>query len=144
MFDEEVDRLLDLIAVDLPEMREVIHDTIGDHTQRDALPDFLLLHHQTVHRIVQCRVTTYDDNGLIAIIDHHLRQTFHTVSGLALHEVVGDAPFIQHLLDFLPALAFVGDTSLRAINDAPFCRFYCHSSFILSIFSSIGSVASIQ
>ena len=144
MLDERVYRLLYLIVVDLPETCEIIHDTIRYHTQGDTLPHFFLLHHQTVHCIVQCRVTAHDDNGFIAIVYHHLHQAFHTLGGLTLHKVVGDATCIQLLLDLLPALTFVGNTSLRAINNAPFCHFYSHSSFILSIFSSIGSVASIQ
>ena len=65
--DEPVDGLSDVILVKVPEPCKVVHHAIGYHTQRNLVTNLLLLHHQTVHSIIQCRVATYDDDGLVAI-----------------------------------------------------------------------------
>ena len=123
---QPIDGLFDIVLIELPETGKVIHHAIGDDTQRDALPHLLLLHHQTVCRIVECRVTAHDDDSLVTIGDHHLHQSFHTVGGLTLHEVIVHLALVENLLDLLPALALVTDACFGAIQDTPLCRFYCH------------------
>lgn len=110
-----VDRLLDIVVIELPEAGEVVHDTIGDHAQGDAVSDGLLLHHQAVHRIVQGRVAAHDDDRLVAVADHHLHEPLDAVRRLTLHEIVIQATGIKHLLDLFPALALVGDACFRTI-----------------------------
>ena len=113
--NKPVDRLLDIVVIELPEAGEVIHDAVGDHSQGDAVSDGLLLHHQAVHRIVQSRVAAHDDDRLVAVADHHLHEPLDAVRRLTLHEIVIQTTGIEHLLDLFPALALVGDACFRTI-----------------------------
>ena len=63
---------------------------------------------------------TYYHNGLVAILNHHFHQSFHTLCRLALYKVVHHVALVQSLLNLLPTLAWVGqETCLRAIQYAP-------------------------
>ena len=120
------DGLFDPVFLETPETGEVVHDAIGYHAQCDTVAHSLLLCHQTVDGIVERRVATNDNDGLIAVADQHPHETFHTISRLALHKVILHLVLIKHLLDLLPTLTFVGDSCFRAIQDSPSCCFYCH------------------
>ena len=145
MLHQPVDGLFGLVLIEVPEACEVVHHAVGNHAEGNLLADGLFLHHQTVHGIVQCRVATHDDDGLVAIGDHHLDETFHTVGCLTLYHIVLHPALVENLFYLLPTLAGAAYYSRSGtIQDAPPCRLYCHNVFILSIFSSIGRVASIQ
>ena len=88
VFDEPVNGLLNLTFLEVPVTRKVVQHAIGNHPQRDGLTLLTLHFHQTVHRIVEGRVTPHDDDGLVAVIDEHTREALHAVSGFALHKVI--------------------------------------------------------
>jgi len=69
---EPVDSLLDLALTETPVMGKVIHRTIGDYTERDALAHLGVKLHQAVDGIVESRVATGDDDSAVTIVDHHL------------------------------------------------------------------------
>ena len=89
MLQQPVYRLLNLILIKIPEPRKIVHDTIGNHTQGNLVAHTLLLHHQAVDGIVEGGVTTYHDEGLIAIGNHHLGESLYTIGRLTLHHIIG-------------------------------------------------------
>ena len=123
MLDKPVDGLLQIAFLEVPIAGKVVHHTIGYHTQRNLVAHLLLHPHQTVHGIVQCRVATSDDNGAIAVMDEHVDQTLHTVSRLALYEVVLHLAVVEHLLNLLTLLAVM---CLGTIQNAPPCIRFAH------------------
>ena len=112
--------LLYLALVKAPEVGKVVHHTIRNDADSNLVAHFLLDLHQTVDRIIERRVTSDDDNGLIAIIDHHLDESFDTAHALALNLVIFDALLLQGPLYPFPATLWsVDDSTLRAIEYAP-------------------------
>ena len=83
-----VDGLLYVVAVKVPEFGKVVQHAVRYHSQRYLVAYRFLFHHQAVHSVVQSRVAAYYHNGLVAILNHHFHQSFHTFGRLALHKVI--------------------------------------------------------
>ena len=144
MTNQRIDGFFYLTLINIPKTGKVVHQTVRNNAESDTVADFFLFHHETIDSIVEGRVATYYDNGFITIRYHHPHQALHTVCRLALNKVISHLALIKHLLNLLPTLALVGDTCLGTVKNAPLRSLYCHNCFIFSIFSSIGSIASIQ
>ena len=113
-------------------MGKVIHRTIGDNTERDALAHLGVKLHQAVDGIVEGRVATGDDDSAVTVVDHHLDQSVHATSTLAVHVVIVYAMGTQHTLDDIPS-RLVAESVFGAIDDSPFVFVDCHFSTLLYI-----------
>ena len=117
---QPADGLLHVVLVELPEVRKVVHHAIGHHAQHNLLALLLVNLHEAVHGIVQCRVASHDDDGLIAVGDEHFHQAVYAARVLALHVVVVDALSLQAPLNLLPPfLRRTPIARLRTIEYSP-------------------------
>ena len=101
-----------------PEHSKIVHHSIRNNTKRYTITSFLINLHQTVNSIIQGRITTDNNDGLISIIDHHLNESVNTTCCFTLNEIKLNFILIKHTLNFLPAFA-CSQSSFRTIEDAP-------------------------
>ena len=99
-------------------MGEVVHHAMRDYAKGYPFTSSLVYLHQTVDGIIECRVASHNDYCLIAIVDKHLHQPFHTFLVLTLHKVVVDMLLAQHLLYLEPAFSFTPPVT-GAIEQSP-------------------------
>lgn len=93
-------RLLDVTVAESPEVGKVVHQSVRNHAQCHLFSFFRIYLHQTVYGIIERRISTNDDNGLITIVDKHSDESFYALLILALHKVVIHALLLEHLLYF--------------------------------------------
>ena len=130
-FYQPVDGLFHIVVVEAPIACEVVHHTIGNNSQGNLVAHLFLFCHQAIDGIVQCRVATHDDDGLITIAYQHGYQTLYAVCRLTLNEVILHLALIEDSLDFLALLV---TASFGTIKDAPpFVRyFHCLCRLLIS------------
>ena len=136
VFDQPVDSLFLLSYLDFPVTGKIVHHAVRYYSQGNLIAHLLRNLHQTVYRIVQCRVTAHDDNGLVTIIDHHVHQTFHTIGILALHLIEHHPFLVQDLLDPLPPFLWTEDVTFRTVENSPtaVCLVIRHISLLFGLF----------
>ena len=123
-------RLLDIAVAESPEVGKVVHQSVRNNTQCHIFSFFRIYLHQTVYGIIERRISTNDDNGLITIVDKHSDEPFYALLILALHKVVIHALLLEHLLYFFPALV-TSPASSRAIKQPPFILVYHCLFFVI-------------
>ena len=111
-------------------MGKIIHHAIGNDPQRDLVPGLPVQLHQTVYGIIQCRVSTDDDDSLVAVVDEHSHQPFHTSGVFTLDKVIVHMILLESPFYLLPTLS-VSPSAFRAIENAPFVLIY-HKNIFLS------------
>ena len=117
VLDQPVYSILRLAFPEVPIAGKVVHHAVGYHTEGYLVAHLFLRLHQTVDGIVQRRVASHDDDGLVPVVNQHGNQALHTVHRLALHEVIRHVALVQHALQ---AFSLFVSVSLRTIQDAPF------------------------
>ena len=122
MLDKPVDSLFQIAFLEVPIAGEIIHGTIWYDAQRNLVTHLLLFLHQTIDSIVQSRIATHHNDGLVTIMDKHGHKSFHTVSRLALHEIVLNLAFVQCFLDSFSLLVVM---SFGTIQYAPSVLLHC-------------------
>ena len=123
-------RLLDIAVAEPPEVGKVVHQSVRNNTQCHLFSFFRIYLHQTVYGIIERRISTNNDNGLITIVDKHSDEPFYALLILALHKVVIHALLLEHLLYFFPALV-TSPASSRAIKQPPFILVYHCLFFVI-------------
>ena len=71
------DVVFEFSIAEVPESGEIVHGAVGYHPERDLFSHLAVGVHEAVDRLVERRVASYDDDGGIAIVDHHLDEPFH-------------------------------------------------------------------
>ncbi|CDA53936.1 unknown [Prevotella sp. CAG:604] len=117
-------------------MSKVIHQSIRNNTQRNLVSYGSIYLHQTIYCIIQCRISTHNNDCLIAIIDKHLNQTLYTFLILALHEIIVHMKLAQNFLYPSPART-APPSSSRTIEQSPFIFIYSHVDYSPIIIFSI-------
>ena len=131
--NQRVDGLFNLMFVEVPEMSEVVHHSVWNHTERNTIAHPFLNEHQTVYGIIKSRVATHDNDSLITIVYHHHNKAFYAACTLALNEIELHTTIAQYFFYPLPTLVRVlHKTISRTIEYAPFR--VCLSCHISSLF----------
>ena len=117
--------LVEVIVLDAPEMREIVHLAIGNDPQPYLVACLFVSEHEAVDGIVERRVAPHHDDGLISVVDHHGNQSVDGVGLFALDEIIVDMIESQCFFYLLPPFLGSEATAFRAIDDAPF--FLVHS-----------------
>ena len=101
--DNTIYRLLIIIHTQSPEIGKVITYTIGDDTERDVVEILDRRCHDTIERVIDSHIATYNNDGLIAVLHIHACQALHRPIILRLYIVVLHLLQFQILLYLMPA-----------------------------------------
>ena len=102
---QPTDSLVKIAFTKVPIACKIVHQTVGNESQGNGVAHLFLYFHQTVYRIIECRVTTGNDNGLVAVVNQHIYQAFYAACSLALHKVVIHTMLIECTLNTFALLA---------------------------------------
>ena len=106
-------------------MSKVVHNTIRNYAQYDAVAHFFLLLHQTIDGVVECRIATEDNDGTVSVAYHHTDKTVYTCRTFALNHIESDVVYFKATLYTFPTLLWTAQQSaFRAIKYAPFLFVY--------------------
>lgn len=111
-----------------PIFGKVIADAIGDNADSDVLFIFRVGKHYAVDCIVQCTVTSYNDNGAVTVVGKYACQTFYGAEPFGLHIVVRHAFAVHICFNLFPPFLHFARSGFGVIDYAPFIGFYTHIS----------------
>ena len=111
-----------------PIFGKVIADAIGDNADSDVLFIFRVGKHYAVDCIVQCTVTSYNDNGAVTVVGKYACQTFYGAEPFGLHIIVRHAFAVHICFNLFPPFLHFARSGFGVIDYAPFIGFYTHIS----------------
>ena len=92
-----------IVLVQIPKVCKIIHHAVRNYAKGHFLTHILVHLHETVDSIVECRVATDDNDGMVSVVDKHSDQPVYAATAFTLHMVIQDVLFLKALLYLLPS-----------------------------------------
>ena len=123
-------RFFNIAVAESPEMGEIIHQSIRNHTQRHLFTLLSIHLHQAIDGIIERRISAHNNYCLIAIVDKHLNQSLYAFLIFTLHKVIIYILCLEYLFYFFPAL-IASPAASRAVKQSPFILVYHCLFFVI-------------
>ena len=110
----------------LPVFGKIVTYSVGDDADSNILFIFCIGEHDAVDCVVQCAVTTYNDNGAISVVGKNSRQTLYRTEPFGLHVVIRHTFAVHICFNFFPPFLYFTRSGFGVIDHSPFIGFYTH------------------